>query len=68
MQVSGGPQSFNAMNPLRVLGRWMRMVTIPNQSSVAKACDEFDKAGRMRRRLITSAWSTFAGTHLGPGA
>ena len=48
MQVSGGSQSFNAVNQMRVLGRWMRMVTIPNQSSVAKAYDEFDEAGRMR--------------------
>lgn len=48
MQVSGGSQSFNAVNTLRVLGRWMRMVTIPNQSSVAKAFQEFDEAGRMR--------------------
>ncbi|GAA0729363.1 arsenical resistance protein ArsH [Sphingomonas japonica] len=48
MQVSGGSQSFNAVNTLRLLGRWMRMVTIPNQSSVAKAFDEFDVAGRMR--------------------
>jgi arsenic resistance protein ArsH len=48
MQVSGGSQSFNAVNALRVLGRWMRMVTIPNQSSVAKAFEEFDKAGRMK--------------------
>ena len=48
MQVSGGSQSFNALNQMRVLGRWMRMVTIPNQSSVAKAYDEFDDAGRMR--------------------
>ncbi len=48
MQVSGGSQSFNAVNQLRVLGRWMRMVTIPNQSSVAKAYDEFDAAGRMK--------------------
>lgn len=49
MQVSGGSQSFNAVNTLRVLGRWMRMVTIPNQSSVAKAFEEFDADGRMRR-------------------
>ena len=42
MQVSGGSQSFNAVNALRLLGRWMRMVTIPNQSSVAKAYQEFD--------------------------
>ncbi|MEE3102105.1 MAG: arsenical resistance protein ArsH [Pseudomonadota bacterium] len=48
MQVCGGSQSFNAVNQLRVLGRWMRMVTIPNQSSVAKAWDEFDADGRMR--------------------
>ncbi|MBS4044793.1 MAG: arsenical resistance protein ArsH [Ferrovibrio sp.] len=48
MQVSGGSQSFNAVNSLRLLGRWMRMVTIPNQSSVAKAYEEFDEAGRMR--------------------
>jgi arsenic resistance protein ArsH len=48
MQVSGGSQSFNAVNQLRVLGRWMRMLTIPNQSSVAKAFQEFDEAGRMR--------------------
>ena len=48
MQVCGGSQSFNAVNQLRVLGRWMRMVTIPNQSSVAKAFMEFDDAGRMR--------------------
>ncbi len=47
MQVSGGSQSFNTVNALRVLGRWMRMVTIPNQSSVAKAFQEFDDAGRM---------------------
>jgi arsenic resistance protein ArsH len=48
MQVSGGSQSFNAVNQLRVLGRWMRMLTIPNQSSVAKAFLEFDEAGRMK--------------------
>jgi arsenic resistance protein ArsH len=48
MQVSGGSQSFNAVNQLRILGRWMRMFTIPNQSSVAKAFAEFDEAGRMR--------------------
>lgn len=48
MQVSGGSQSFNAVNQLRVLGRWMRMVTIPNQSSVAKAFLEFTEEGRMR--------------------
>jgi arsenical resistance protein ArsH len=48
MQVCGGSQSFNAVNQLRVLGRWMRMLTIPNQSSVAKAYLEFDEAGRMK--------------------
>ncbi len=48
MQVCGGSQSFNTLNQLRILGRWMRMVTIPNQSSVAKAFNEFDDAGRMR--------------------
>ncbi len=48
MQVSGGSQSFNAVNQMRVLGRWMRMLTIPNQSSVAKAFLEFDDAGRMK--------------------
>jgi len=48
MQVSGGSQSFNAVNQMRVLGRWMRMFTIPNQSSVAKAFLEFDEAGRMK--------------------
>ena len=48
MQVSGGSQSFNAVNQMRVLGRWMRLVTIPNQSSVAKAFMEFDEDGRMK--------------------
>lgn len=48
MQVSGGSQSFNAVNTLRLLGRWMRMFTIPNQSSVAMAYNEFDEAGRMK--------------------
>jgi arsenic resistance protein ArsH len=48
MEVSGGSQSFNAVNQLRILGRWMRMITIPNQSSVAKAWLEFDEAGRMK--------------------
>lgn len=47
-QVNGGSQSFNTVNQLRILGRWMRMVTIPNQSSIAKAWDEFDAKGRMR--------------------
>lgn len=48
MQVSGGSQSFNAVNQMRVLGRWMRMLTIPNQSSVAKAFLEFDDNDRMK--------------------
>ncbi|WP_019834439.1 arsenical resistance protein ArsH [Sphingomonas sp. PR090111-T3T-6A] len=48
MQVSGGSQSFNAVNALRLLGRWMRMFTIPNQSSVAMAYKEFDEIGRMK--------------------
>lgn len=48
MEVSGGSQSFNAVNQMRILGRWMRMVTIPNQSSVPKAFLEFDDAGRMK--------------------
>jgi arsenic resistance protein ArsH len=48
MQVCGGSQSFNAVNQMRVLGRWMRMFTIPNQSSVAKAFQEFDDDGRMK--------------------
>jgi len=47
-QVNAGSQSFNTVNQLRVLGRWMRMITIPNQSSVAKAYDEFDEAGQMK--------------------
>ena len=47
MQVSGGSQSFNAVNTLRLLGRWMRMFAIPNQSSVPKAYEQFDAAGRM---------------------
>ena len=47
MQVCGGSQSFNTVNQLRILGRWMRLLTIPNQSSVAKAWDEFDNDGRM---------------------
>jgi arsenic resistance protein ArsH len=47
-EVSGGSQSFNAVNQMRVLGRWMRMLTIPNQSSVAKAFAEFDEHDRMK--------------------
>ena len=48
MEVSGGSQSFNAVNQMRILGRWMRMLTIPNQSSVAKAFMEFDDDDRMK--------------------
>lgn len=48
MQVSGGSQSFNAVNQMRILGRWRRMLTIPNQSSVAKAFEQFDEAGRVK--------------------
>ena len=48
MQVSGGSQSFNAVNNMRILGRWMRMLTIPNQSSVAKAYNEFTEDGQMK--------------------
>jgi len=48
MQVSGGSQSFNAVNTMRLLGRWMRMFTIPNQSSVAKAYQEFHEDGTMK--------------------
>lgn len=48
MEVSGGSQSFNAVNQMRILGRWMRMITIPNQSSVPKAFQEFDADGRMK--------------------
>lgn len=48
MQVSGGSQSFNAVNQLRILGRWMRLLTIPNQSSVPQAWNEFDENGRMK--------------------
>lgn len=48
MQVSGGSQSFNAVNNLRILGRWMRMITIPNQSSVAQAYNEFEEDGTMK--------------------
>ncbi|MFQ3234501.1 MAG: arsenic resistance protein ArsH [Paraglaciecola sp.] len=48
MQVCGGSQSFNAVNQMRILGRWMRMLTIPNQSSVAKAFMEFDDNDQMK--------------------
>ena len=48
MQVSGGSQSFNAVNQMRILGRWMRLITIPNQSSIPRAFQEFDADGRMK--------------------
>ena len=48
LQVSGGSQSFNAVNTMRILGRWMRMITIPNQSSVAVAYNEFEENGQMK--------------------
>ena len=48
MQVCGGSQSFNSVNQMRILGRWMRMLTIPNQSSIPKAFSEFDENGRMK--------------------
>ncbi|WOE31503.1 MULTISPECIES: arsenical resistance protein ArsH [unclassified Acinetobacter] len=48
MQVSGGSQSFNSVNQMRILGRWMRMITIPNQSSIPKAFLEFEEDGRMK--------------------
>lgn len=47
MQVSGGSQSFNSVNQMRILGRWMRMITIPNQSSIPQAWLEFDGEGRL---------------------
>ncbi|WP_227679419.1 arsenical resistance protein ArsH [Psychrobacter sp. Pi2-1] len=47
MQVSGGSQSFNTVNQMRILGRWMRMITIPNQSSIPKAFLEFNDDNRM---------------------
>ncbi len=56
MQVSGGSQSFNAVNTLRLLGRWMRMVTIPNQSSVAMAYKEFGDSGDMQDRMRPSSF------------
>jgi len=57
MQVTGGSQSFNAINNMRILGRWMRMLTIPNQSSIAKAYNEFSdngimKASSYRNRIV----------------
>ncbi len=48
MQGNGGEQSFNTVNQFRILGRWMRLITIPNQSSIPKAFNEFDAADRMK--------------------
>jgi len=69
MQVSGGSQSFNAINNMRVLGRWMRMLTIPNQSSVAKAYQEFNRDGTMkdspyRERIVDVMEELVRFTHL----
>lgn len=52
LQVNGGSQSFNTVNVLRVLGRWMRMITIPNQSSVPMAWTQFEEDGRMKVRPL----------------
>jgi arsenic resistance protein ArsH len=71
MQVSGGSQSFNAVNTLRLLGRWMRMITIPNQSSVAKAYQEFDGDGRMKPSVyyerIVDVMEELVGSPFSPG-
>ncbi|KAF9976028.1 hypothetical protein BGZ73_009239 [Actinomortierella ambigua] len=68
-QVCGGSQSFNAVNTLRILGRWMRMFTVPNQSSVPKAWTEFDDEDRMkpsdyRQRVVDVAEELFKFTIL----
>jgi arsenic resistance protein ArsH len=57
MQVSGGSQAFNTVNTLRILDRWMRMLTIPNQSSVPKVYEQLEEDGRMKTRPIETAWS-----------
>ena len=72
MQVSGGSQSFNTVNQMRVLGRWMRMITIPNQSSVPKAWAEFDDDGRMKpspyyNRMVDVMEELMKFTHLTRG-
>ena len=72
MEVSGGSQSFNAVNQMRILGRWMRMVTIPNQSSVPKAFLEFDEGGRMKpsplyQRIVDVCEELVKFTHLTRG-
>ena len=56
-QVEGGSQSFNTVNLMRQMGRWMRMFTIPNQSSIPKAYQEFNEDGQLndspfRNRVI----------------
>lgn len=61
MQVSGGSQSFNAVNTLRLLGRWMRMFTVPNQSSVPRAYEQFDEAGRIGSELQFSRQLPWSG-------
>ncbi|KAL3480951.1 flavoprotein-like protein [Aspergillus californicus] len=54
-QVCGGSQSFNAVNSLRILGRWMRMFTIPNQSSIPRAYTQFPEEGQQGdQRLMPS--------------
>ncbi len=57
MQVCGGSQSFNTVNQMRILGRWMRMVMIPNQSSVVKSCEleTHDVRASRRARSMTEA-------------
>ena len=60
MQVSGGSQSFNSANQLRILGRWMWMITIRNQYSVGKAFDEIDEAGRMKTFRPTTTGSSMS--------
>ncbi|MFN3172116.1 MAG: arsenical resistance protein ArsH [Hyphomicrobiales bacterium] len=72
MQVSGGSQSFNTVNQLRILGRWMRMITIPNQSSVPKAFTEFEDDGRMKpspyyNRMVDVMEELMKFTHLTRG-
>ena len=72
MQVCGGSQSFNTLNQMRILGRWMRMITIPNQSSVAKAFAEFDDEGRMKpspyyNRMVDVMEELMKFTHLTRG-